>query len=104
MATETNKRLAQGVFSTTANTMIYTVPALTYTIVKAINICNKTNVNDVVTIKLAGTEIMYQHVILANDSITIPFIDQIIHAGEKIEGHSGNGSSLTYYISGKEVV
>lgn len=102
MATVTDKRLCKGTF-TTSNATIYTTPALTTTFVKAVNICNKTNVDDVVTLKFAGIEILYQQLIEANNSLAVPFYDQILSAGELIEGLSGASGSITYYISGREV-
>jgi hypothetical protein len=103
MPTITDKRLCKGTL-TNVNATIYTVPASTTTYVKSLNICNKTAVADVVTLKFAGTEILYQHTIAAFDSLAVPFFDQILDETELIEAQAGANSSLTYYISGREVV
>ncbi|MNW03717.1 hypothetical protein D3C71_1996920 [compost metagenome] len=79
------------------------MPASTTTFIKALTICNKTATDAVVTLLLAGTEVIYQHKIKANDTITIPFLDQILNAGETITGLAGTASTLTYYMSGREV-
>ncbi|WP_433943458.1 hypothetical protein [Paenibacillus sp. SN-8-1] len=99
---DVSKRLAKGIFSTASSTL-YTVPASTTTFLKALTICNKTATDATVTLLLAGTEVIYQHTIKAKDSITIPFLDQILNAGETITGLAGTASALTYYMSGREV-
>lgn len=103
MAT-TNKRLCSGVLSG-ANATLYTAPAAAgnYVIVKAITLCNKTAVAATVTLKLAGIEVICTHIIRAYDTVTIPFIDHVLQAGELIEGSSGTASAINYYMSGKEV-
>jgi hypothetical protein len=54
-------------------------------------------------LKFDGIEVVANYTILQNDTITIPFIDQIIEASEIIEGSSDASNSINYYISGKEV-
>lgn len=97
-----DKRLCKGTLST-SNATLYTVPANTKTIIKAITLCNKTSTAYTVTIKFASTEIIYQHTIYPNDTVTIPFIDQLIEATELIEGLASSNSAINYYISGKEI-
>lgn len=100
----TTKRLCKGTL-TTSNAPLYTSPTVTggYTIIKAITLCNITASDATITIKFAGTEVLYQKTIPAKDMRTIPFMDQIINTTELIEGLASAGSSITYYISGKEV-
>lgn len=100
---DVTKRLGKGTLTTSNATLVAAPGAGVYYIVKSLTICNKTSVDDVVTFKLAGTEILYQHPITAKDSLTIPFLDHVVHTGELIEGNAGANSSLTYYISGIEV-
>jgi len=97
-----NKRLCKGTLSDSSGTL-YTVPTNKKTIVKAVTITNKTNTDQVFTLKFAEQEIVYEHTILANDTITIPFIDQILETGETIKGHANATSAVNYYISGKEI-
>jgi len=97
-----DKRLGKGTL-TTSNATLYTVPSSTTTYVKAVNICNISGSSATVTLKFAGTEIMKGQTIEANNSLAIPFYDQILSATELIEGLASAGSAITYYISGKEV-
>lgn len=97
-----SKRLGKGTFGTTSTT-VYTAPDDTSAFIKAITLCNKTATDATVTLLLAGTEVIYQHSIKAKDTITIPFLDQIIQAGEAITGLAGTANAINYYISGREV-
>lgn len=98
----TDKRLCKGVLGAT-NATLYTTPEATTTIIKAVTLCNKTAAAVSATLKLAGTEVLATCGIVAYDTITIPFMDQIIEATELIEGLASAADSITYYISGKEV-
>ncbi|MEK3776837.1 hypothetical protein MHB85_20250 [Paenibacillus sp. FSL K6-4396] len=97
------KRFSKGTFATTGNTNVYIVPAGAYAIVKAVTLCNKSAADAVVTLSFGGTEVIYQHTVKAKDTITIPFLDQVINSGESIIGIAGTANVLNYYISGKEV-
>lgn len=96
-----SKRLAKGVASTTSTT-VYTVPNGTTTIIKAVNICNSGNVDQNITVSFAGTGMISNYKVKAYDTIAIPFLDQILQAGEAISLFS-TGTNTFYYISGKEV-
>ncbi|MEO2212130.1 hypothetical protein ABGV40_14905 [Paenibacillus amylolyticus] len=97
------KRLGKGTLST-GNAILYpAVPAGTIALVKALTLCNKTALDATVTISLAGTEVIFQHIIKARDTITIPFLDQVLQPGETITGLAGTTNAINYYISGKEV-
>jgi hypothetical protein len=96
------KRLGKGNFSITANTVIYTVPASTTTLVKAVTICNTNATSVTVRLSFAGAAVIFDHTIKPNDTITIPFIDQILMVGEAITA-SASANAVWYYISGKEV-
>ncbi|WP_249911561.1 hypothetical protein [Paenibacillus amylolyticus] len=95
------KRLAKGQLNTTKY-QVYTVPVGTTTIVKAITICNGSNGDVQFDIEFAGEYIIFNHTIKGYDTITIPFIDQVLHSGEKISVRSTNASAK-FFISGKEV-
>jgi len=103
MAT-TDKRLCSGVFGA-SNATLYTAPATAgnYVIVKAVTICNKTSASHTVTLKFDAIEVVATHTILGYDTVTIPFIDQILEASEIIEGSADAADSINYYISGKEI-
>lgn len=95
------KRLAKGSVSTTS-TSVYTVPAGTTTIIKAITVCNSGASDQNLSMTIAGTAIIWNYKIKAYDTIAIPFLDHILQAGETITLFS-TGTNTTYYISGKEV-
>ena len=97
----TEKRLGMGTLGTTEGTL-YTSPAGTHAAVKGITITNKTAVDETFTIKFAGQEAVYQHTILANDVITIPFWEQILEPGETLQGQASEASAINYIVSGKE--
>lgn len=99
-----DKRLCKGTLAN-ANGTLYTSPAVAggYTVIKAITLCNKTAAAQKATIKFAATEVIAAHTVAANDTVTIPFIDQIITTGELIEGLCDAADAINYYISGKEL-
>ena len=96
MAT-TYLRLCKGVF-TNSKATIYTCTAKT--LVKAVTLCNKTAGNVTVTLLYAGTNVIFNHVIAAYDTITVPFFDQMLLDTELIEGNASANTSIEYYISG----
>jgi predicted RNA-binding protein with TRAM domain len=101
MGTLSDARLCSGTF-TDSNATIYTASASVgdYVIIKAVTLCNKTAINATVTLKFDGIEVVSGFTVLANDTVTIPFIDQVLEASEIIEGSSGTAASINYYISG----
>ena len=101
MAT-TDTRLCKGTLSDT-NATLYTVPTGTKTIVKSISLCNTTAGAVTITLKLAGTELYAGHSLDANASTSIQCLDQILEAGELIEGSASSASAIAFYLSGKEV-
>lgn len=103
----TRKRLAKGTLTDTLST-IYTAPITggSYTLPTGLWLCNKTSSDTTVTINIAGTEVIFQHVIEANDSLAINLKEAniLIEAGETIEANASANDNITYYISGVEVV
>lgn len=79
MATSTYKVLGQANPAATTDTILYTVPALTSTVVSTINICNQASSPATyrVAVRPAGAAIAAQHylaydvAIAANDSIAL---------------------------------
>jgi hypothetical protein len=96
-----NKRLCKGVLTNSPATY-YTVPVATSTAVKAITVCNKTNTTTAFTISFAGTYVVYNHSLEAYDTITIPFMDQILEATEVISMVAGANTAIEVYITGAE--
>ncbi len=99
-----SKRLCAGTF-TDSSAPLYTAPATagSHVVIKAMTLCNITAAAATVTITFNGIDVINAYSIPAHDTITIPFIDQIIEATEVIAGLAGTDSAITYYISGKEV-
>jgi hypothetical protein len=97
-----DKRLCKGTLSN-ANATLYAVPAVTTAIVKALTLCNKSASAATVTLSFAGVEILCAYTLSGYETLTIPFMDQILAAEELIEGLSGTDAVINYYISGKEV-
>jgi hypothetical protein len=97
-----DKKLCSGSFGTT-EAILYTVPTGKQTIVKAITICNTTSATQTIFISLGGVPILSGYLLPLYDSLTIPYLDQIIDSGDSIEGYVFGSSLVSYYISGKEV-
>ena len=97
-----NKRLAKGTLGS-SDTTIYTVPSSTKIYIKAVTFCNISTTARNVSLKLAGTNVLYNFPLSAQDTITMPFLDHILEAGETIVGSADESDGVTYYISGREV-
>ncbi|KQY91632.1 hypothetical protein ASD24_23140 [Paenibacillus sp. Root52] len=100
--TVVSKRLGRGGL-TTSSAALYTVPANTTTIIKAITICNSGNTPVTFDLSFHSIWFAYEHTMKPNDTLTIPNVDQILTAGEAIRGKASN-ANVTYHISGKEVI
>lgn len=96
----TSVRLAQGTAGIGLST-VYTVPVGSTAIIKAITLCNKTIQSVAITMTFAGTYVLYSHGITNYDTLTIPFIDQVLQAGEVIQVSANFAGSIDFYISGK---
>ncbi|RDE19258.1 hypothetical protein [Parageobacillus thermoglucosidasius] len=97
----TPKRLYKGTAGTTSSTA-YTVPSGITTIVKNIVITNKTSNAATATITIAGTEIVYQNPIAANDTVILD-LSLVMNATETITVQAGTANAINIYISGVEV-
>ncbi|WP_145333362.1 hypothetical protein [Paenibacillus xylanexedens] len=98
------KRLYKGSLTNQTALTVYTVPTNTTTMVKAVTICNGGSTTNQFSLFFAGVAVIGSHVIKANDTITIPFLDQLLLSGETIVAQLGASSpSIHLYISGKEV-
>ncbi|MDT9719115.1 hypothetical protein QVE09_09395 [Paenibacillus sp. ClWae2A] len=81
----------------------YTVPSGTMAMVKAVTLCNQSGAAAKFTMTLGFTNVIYNHEIKANDTVTIPFLDQIMLAGEVIRISCNPTNAIAIVISGKEV-
>ena len=104
-----NKIIGKGTLTNApANIDTAAVPASHIRLVKAITLCNKTAVDCWVTVTFDGTNILYRYVVPGQgdreeNTITIPFVDQVMTAGMRISGHAQVSTSIDYYISGVEM-
>lgn len=94
-----DKRLARANFS--QRVTLYTCPSNAKTFVKAVSVCNPMSSASKFTLVIGGIAIVASHTINAQDTITIPFLDHIIEAGETIQAESSGSCNI--YISGREV-
>ncbi|MBP1904729.1 hypothetical protein J2Z32_001353 [Paenibacillus turicensis] len=100
---DVSKRFAKGSIVDGVATIVYTVPEGKKAFVKAISICNYSSSAIRFTITFANVHLAFNHELKEYDSITIPFLDQILESGEALfisKVGTGNGH---YYISGREV-
>ena len=84
------------------------VPADHVRLVKAITLCNTTNTDRWVTIEFDGVDVLHRYVIPGygdreENTVTIPFIDQVMEAGERITGRAEIPAAIDFYISGVEM-
>jgi hypothetical protein len=96
------KRLYKGTAGTTVTTA-YTTPASTTTIIKNVILTNKTAIDAWVTVTVATTEIIYQYLVTAKDTVTLD-LSTVLNATETITVIAGTTASINVYISGVEVV
>lgn len=97
------KALYRGEVSTTTNTVLYTVPPRTRTVVESIAISNNTAGSLTYTISLAGIAFSTTQQIPAKNTIVFD-IAQGLAAGETITGGASAVTSVTFHISGTEEV
>lgn len=99
---DVSKRFGKG-STTNVGVNVYTVPEGKRAFIKALTLCNPRSSDSVVHMSIANTVVLGGIVLSAHSTITIPFLDQVFEAGEKINiFHSGSISS-DFYISGREV-
>ena len=87
--------------ATTSNTILYTVPVGTTTIVTNIVIANTNGSAQTATISLDGVVLIPAVSVPANTVVPID-IKQTITSGVKIEGFASS-TAVTFHISGVEV-
>ncbi len=102
-----NMRIGKGTLTNSlANIDSAAVPADHIRFVKAITLTNKHSATVHVTITLAGTNVVYQYILPAvggENTITIPFLDHVMIATERIQGVAETDAKIDYYISGREI-
>ncbi|CAM3031158.1 hypothetical protein HP548_29495 [Paenibacillus taichungensis] len=96
------KRLVKSNAIPTTSTVLYTVPNGVTTMVKALTVCNSNSIVVNLTLLFAGTYVISNYPIKPSETITLPFMDQVLLSGEAISGLATAGA-LNCYISGKEV-
>ena len=74
--------------------------------VKAVTLCNTSVSAQHVTMTFAGTNVIYEYSIPGTggeNTITIPFFDQVMEATERIQAKAETTAVVDFYISGREV-
>ncbi len=103
----TAKRLGMGTLAADlANIDDAAVPTDHIRFVKAITLCNTAANTNYVTITIAGTNVVYEYILPevgGENTITIPFLDHVMIADDRIQGEAENDAEVDYYISGREV-
>lgn len=93
-------RLSKGELTTDFE-LLYQVPNERVAVLKSINLTNLTNIEQVVSLKLAGAYVLRDKILPAGESYQVSVFDQVIIARETIEGKTSQPGAVSYYISGK---
>ncbi len=96
------KKLYIGTPGTTSATL-YTTPASTTTILKNVVLSNTTATAAVVTISVAGKNIVSGYTIQPNDTVVID-LSLVLSAADTITGVQATASAVNVFLSGVEVV
>lgn len=96
----TFKALFRGA-ATTGSSTLYTVPALTTTLITTVVIVNTASTNATFDMSLAGVQLANDVVVPANDSIVLE-IKQVIAAGETITALA-SATTVNFHVSGLEI-
>lgn len=93
----------------TGDTLLYTAPAATTTIVKQVTVCNTTGSAATITLGLrsgatlaAANEVFAAKSVAANDTLVIP-LTHVLLTTETIRALQGTSTALTVHISGVEL-
>lgn len=86
----------------TASATLYTTPANTNTILKNIVLTNTTATAAVVTIGVAGKNIVSGYTVQPNDTVVID-LSLVLNATENITGVQTTASAVNVFLSGVEV-
>lgn len=101
------KRIGMGTLSDTmGNIDSAAVPVDHIRLVKAITLVNTDSETCWVTITFAGTNVFHEYTIPGiggENTMTIPFMDQVMNATERIQGEAETDDVVDYYISGREI-
>ncbi len=93
----------------TGDTLLYTAPASTSTIIKQITVANTTGTAATITLGLrsgaslaAANHFLSAKSVAANDTLIIP-LTHVLLTTETIRALQGTGSALTVHVSGVEL-
>jgi len=95
-----SKALFRGAATTTVDTLLYTVPSATTTIVTDIIVVNTTGVVGTFSLALADVSLATTVMVAANDSTVIP-IKQSLSPGQTLKG-GASATTINFHISGVE--
>lgn len=69
-------------------------------LIKSVNFCNVTATDTAVALAMGGFSIIGNHVLKAYDTLTIPFLDQLLVKGEYIQAWASTSGAAVYYCTG----
>ena len=98
---QTSKALYRGAASTTVTTTLYTVHALTTTVVTDILVANTAGTAGSFTLYLGGTVIAQTVTVGAYDTTVIP-LKQVLATTQTIQG-GASATTINFSISGVEI-
>ena len=98
----TAKQIFNGAATTTTTTTLYTVPALTKTVVTNIVVSSTGGSAYTFTLYLGGT-LFANTVSIAANSIATFDIKQVLNTTQTVQGGASN-TAVTFFISGVEIV
>jgi cellulase/cellobiase CelA1 len=104
MAT-TPKVLFRGAATTSVTTLLYTVPALTTTVISSIAVANTANSAATFTLAIgaSGSEVLlFDAVAIAADSTAVIDLKQVLPAAHVIDG-GASAVTVSFHISGVEI-
>ncbi|MNJ29316.1 hypothetical protein D3C77_238770 [compost metagenome] len=109
---DVSKRLGFGVMNIAGGGGgVYTVPSGKKTFIKSMTICNITSVEGKFSVSIyphvsggISYNLVSDYLLKGNDTITIPFLDQILEEEDVLAIYKSNSTSyFNFYVSGREV-
>ena len=103
--TATAKKLYGGTLSTSAGTVLYTVPSSTVTVVTSLMICNKTGTAATITMAFDGVTLFSAATVNAGETWLIGPGDvrQVMATTTTITASAGTSATIDVRISGAEI-
>lgn len=72
--------------------------------IKSVTFCNVSSSDTVIAFSLGGYNLMGSKPLKAYDTLTIPFLDQLLVKGEYLTAWAGAANTVVFYATGIAVV